>query len=1155
MVVLSSSILTTSLAIDLAVAVVKQVLDRYERSEVKLQLPSYDNLLERLKNTSNLKLDDGHVRSETEMNSVTGRISKLKDVAYLVEEVHDDYALEMLRKKLGAGRLRRVKGKLRNLKKGGFHKQMSERINDIVSMFDKLEKEANTVGLINQLKNERSAVSSSYDITYDYQKDLYQLRKHAAAPGSKYIGKELDRKKLVQLLCNHTANAPDFFRIIAIHGMGGLGKTTLARQIYEHEEVDKYFDKKKAWVCVFKNFVVHSLLKEMVEALTSRKCKLENTGAVMKILKTELKGKKFLLVLDDVWNNDKELWDSLGHELQIIGVLPGSVILITTRSKQVVDEAGAVYVHELKGLSTDDSWALLKYQVFPSETFSLPHISSFEDVGRKIGEKCKGVPLAIKGIGNMLKSMTKYPSEWESIQRSELWNLPQDNHNHIMPSLLLSYNRLPSATVKQCFAYCGVLPKGSLLDKDKLIYLWLSQGIVHKKGSSDTLKTGEYCFQNELLLWKDGDIQLTDGCSYMSYRHVICNSGKTAVAMETSAEANAMILKLRTVSVWNGVPNFDLLKSATYLRTLIMVKIGLTEVPPAIEHLRHLRYLDLSDNEIEKLPMWIGELYQLESIITSTFVLASKGSLRDLTSLQTLPRLELRDGKGWTIDELENLQVLTGEICIKRLDCVKNKQEATRAGLGSKEKILKLHLIWDYQKRSDKNNNDENVLDGLQPHPNIKSLNVTSFNGEKFPPWMMKMVVEQGILENLTEVELCSCYKCKDLPTLGQLRSLEILKLKNLDCVEGIGKEFYRNQPNTSLQASLFPALKRLHIYNLAKLKTWEQPPQDLASTKTAFPRLETLEIKGCPVLKIVPVLKFESLRHLSFEGLGHTEPLGIIRSSHSLKELKLSKMQNIKSLPLELDLNYSTLQTLEIHDCGDLTSFPIGIHQPFVYLKKITVSKCGALSFLPGDLFHGVSSLQELVLEDCKGLKRIPTSLTHCTSLERLRVKNCPSLENLVPDVVSKLQGLLELTIVQSGKLSLVLQSIRHLQCLRQLEIGGFEDDQDGTSNHSDMTPLSSSGSLRCLILRDFAKHYFLPPQLRFLTSIRHLHIESFAELEKIPVWISKLSCLETLELRSCYKLKDLPSDQNIRRLSCLKSLRIEDCPLLKKDMKVVGA
>ncbi|KAL2893096.1 putative disease resistance RPP13-like protein 1 [Bienertia sinuspersici] len=156
----------------------------------------------------------------------------------------------------------------------------------------------------------------------------------------------------------------------------GLGKTTLARHLYKHKENEKPFDGQKIWICVSENFNAENILKEMVESVTKTTRELKNTR------------KRLFLVLDDVWNDNKELWDSLKSELQRIGVLAGSVILITTRNDKVAKAACASDVHKLKGLSEDDGWALLKQQV----CFD----SSLDDVATRILDKCKGVPLAKK---------------------------------------------------------------------------------------------------------------------------------------------------------------------------------------------------------------------------------------------------------------------------------------------------------------------------------------------------------------------------------------------------------------------------------------------------------------------------------------------------------------------------------------------------------------------------------------------------------------------------------------------------------------------------------------------------------------------------------------------------------------------------------------
>uniref|UniRef100_A0A803LV32 Uncharacterized protein n=2 Tax=Chenopodium quinoa TaxID=63459 RepID=A0A803LV32_CHEQI len=1155
-------------------------------------------------------LDDLGTKSHEEKSQVVKLwLMKLKDVAYSADNILDDHAYELLCRKFEP---KKKIYKFFNISSSDnnpilFRFELSYRVKKIVSKLEKLEEEAQKMGL-KQVKLAREAVASSIfmDGGDQYIVNLNQVRKHAAASDYEFVGREIDQEKLLEVLCNPINNGD--LSTIAIVGIGGLGKTTLARRLYEHEKVDAHFNKKKVWICVSENFDIERLLKEMVESLTSGNCNVTNTGAVINKLQGELKEKKFLLVLDDVWNNNLELWDSFKNELQRIGDIAGSVVLITTRSIGVAEKARTVYTHKLEGLSENDGWALLKHNVFVSRM--LPSMtSSFEDVGRRIVEKCKGVPLALKAIRGLLQ-LKKHPSEWESIERSELWNLPQDDENYILPSLFLSFKNLPCLSLKQCFACSAIFRKDSLIDKGQLIALWLAQGFLHESGTSME-ETGEKYFQillnnsflqeeieddetGEIMLYKMHDL-VHDLAVYIwqkdllvwnaeatlhnsfDFRHLVINFGETEIEAKTPVGVN--IQKLRTVSFWGGVPRWDMLICAMYLRTLIMANIGLTEVSPAIGQLKHLRYLDLSYNPIKTLPDIICKLYQLQTlslqgckelkqlpqklhkmvslrhILTSDYVFASRG-LQQFTCLQTLPHLELRDGEGWTIDELEPLHQVMGLICIKGLEHVKGKEEARKVGLGRKCKVLKLSLSWAYVRAASSENTDEDVLGGLEPHPNITSLELASFKGMRFPSWIMKMAVNQrgslALLSNLTVVKIDYCSSCEQLPTLGLLPCLNILKLTFFHGMESIGNEFYvgdhdapvyQSRSGTSEQkcwpyatnlnaVQLFPALRHLLIWEFSRLATWKPPPLAIAST--AFPCLETLKVGGCPQLDSIPseIIKF---------------------NNGSLTSLKVYRLSEIKTLSQELP-NCTNLQRLEIWSCSKLESLPTGL-QSLVYLQILDIRDCLSLDSLPQYLFRGLSSLRELIIDGCTLLTRIPTSIQECTSLEYLRIKNCPLIEDPVPDL-SRLEGLVTLTAVNSGKLmTSVLRSISHLHCLKDLEIGGFEDEEEFRRCFSYITPSLSNQSLIRLTLRDCANVKLLPQKLQLiLTSIKYLIIQRFPALDQLPEWIGDLSSLEILEIWNCKVLKFLPSTEAMRRLTQLKSLQVGGCPLLKKRCQTQG-
>ncbi|XP_019107730.2 putative disease resistance protein RGA3 [Beta vulgaris subsp. vulgaris] len=1183
-----------SLAVD-AVKAVAQLVGAQAWEEISLAWGFQDHL-EKLKDKfldTQAFLEDVGSAMHAEKSRVVNRwLEKVKDVAYLADNIMDDYAYEILRRKLEVGKNISLK-KLRNLFSCNnnttvFRFRMTHKVLEILSKFDELDKEAHRIGL-RQVKLSREAITTaSYNEEYA---NLYQVRKHAAARAFDFVGRKDDEKKLLQMLCN-TTNMEGDLSTIAIFGIGGLGKTTLARRLYEHEVIDGHFGKKKVWICVSETFDIKRLLKEMLESLTSRRIDLSNTGAIIEKLREEFKGMKFLLVLDDVWNKNQELWDSLKSELQRIGDASGSVVFITTRSIEVATKAGAIYKHKLEGLSEDDGWALLKHKVFASET--LLNISEFEDIGRRIVMKCKGVPLAIKAMRGFLQSK-KHPSEWDSIVTSELWDLPQDHdENSILPSLLLSYNHLPSVSVKQCFAYCAIFPKDSKLKKHVLISLWMAQGFLHESKMSNLSctmeKVGERYFDvllNNSFLQEEEEVDVIGEISsykmhdllhdlaafiskkdlfvskavaeledIFSVRHIVINSGKEEITPEIPTKV--AIRNLRTISIWGGVPRWDSVISARYMRVLIMVDIGLKEIPPVIGQLIHLRYLDLSENYIKTLPESICKLYQLQTLrllhtiilcelpkelhrlenlrhIETTDYLSPSRGLRQLTSLQTLPHLKLRDGEGWTIDELGPLHQVRGKLYINGLEVVKNKEEARKAFLCRKDGISELKLEWESFwrciKGRDKNNLDEDVLDSLEPHPNIKSLSVSGFMGESFPSWIMTMVVKQrdvtSPLSNLARVELSDCKRCQQLPTLGQLPFLRILKLEEFESVECIGDGFYQSSTITATKLHdlgtagvLFRALRELYVKNFESLTSWMSPSPALVAT--AFPSLETLEIERCPLLKMVPAFNVRSLKHLELEDLGGAQPLDLIRYSHNLNSLSVHDILELQSLPQEL-LN-----------CTDL--------------QKLHISSCENLKYLPNEMSR---SLTELGIWGCPSLTCIPTSLGECTSLKSLSISDCPSIQGPLPDL-SKLQGLGELDLVDSGELmTSAAKWISHLHRLWGLEIGGFKDEEEFKHFLSSMTlPLTfiSNQSFTRLTLKACPNVKALPQQLQlFLTStLRILQIWQFHDLEGLPEWIGNFSSLERLILRECKNLKFLPSKQAMLRLCKLETFMVYACPLL---------
>ncbi|VAH12165.1 unnamed protein product [Triticum turgidum subsp. durum] len=233
------------------------------------------------------------------------------------------------------------------------------------------------------------------------------------------------------------------------------------------------------WVCVSDTFDVNSLAKSIVEA--SPKKNDDTDKPPLDRLKKLVSGRRYLLVLDDIWNN-KELhrWERLKVCLQLGGM--GSVVLTTTRDKRVSEIMGADRAaYNLNALEDRFIKEIIEARAFSSEKEKPAEL--VEMVG-EIVKRCSGSPLAATALGSVLRTKTSV-NEWKAVSsRSSICT----DETGILPILKLSYNDLPSH-MKQCFAFCALFPKDYKIDVKKLIQLWMANGLIpkHKEDSLETI--------------------------------------------------------------------------------------------------------------------------------------------------------------------------------------------------------------------------------------------------------------------------------------------------------------------------------------------------------------------------------------------------------------------------------------------------------------------------------------------------------------------------------------------------------------------------------------------------------------------------------------------------------------------------------------------
>ncbi|XP_059671036.1 putative disease resistance protein RGA1 [Cornus florida] len=222
---------------------------------------------------------------------------------------------------------------------------------------------------------------------------------HSFVCAEEVIGREEDKAAVVRLLLDNGLSFQENVSILPIVGIGGLGKTSLAQLVYNDEKVTQQFTM-KMWVCVSDVFNVKVIMGKIIESATCKKPENLQMDGMQDQLRKEIGGKKYLLVLDDVWNEDRDGWLKLRNLL--MGGARGSKILRTTRTTLVATITGTMPPYLLEGLSENESWSLFKKMAFKQgEEPESPHLVA---IGKEIAEKCGGVPLALRALGSLLFS-------------------------------------------------------------------------------------------------------------------------------------------------------------------------------------------------------------------------------------------------------------------------------------------------------------------------------------------------------------------------------------------------------------------------------------------------------------------------------------------------------------------------------------------------------------------------------------------------------------------------------------------------------------------------------------------------------------------------------------------------------------------------------
>jgi len=1123
-----------------------------------------DGLLEKLETTLrsvNVVLEDAEEKQVTKPD-VAKWLDDLKDAVYHADDILDEIATKALRLEVDA-EFQTAASKVRTrISTSSFFKKIEPKIKHVHKRLEFLAKQKKHMGLREGVGGESSK----------------RLPTTSLVQESDILGRNDDKEKIVNLLLSDDTSGGQMC-VIPIVGMGGVGKTTIAQIVYKDKRVNDHFDL-KAWVCVSDEFVVFRVTKTVLEAVTSSTCDIKDLNLLQVTLQEKLMGKKFLLVLDDVWNENYADWEVLCSPFK--SGAQRSMVIVTTRNEGVASIMRTVPTHHLKTLLEEDCWSLFAKHAFHDYNFDAR--PKLEVIGRQIVKKCKGLPLAAKTIGGLLRFKLDV-NEWEKILMSELWDSPI-NKTNILPALRLSYKYLPSH-LKQCFAYCSMFPKDYALKKDQVVLLWMAEGFLEEtknkpmeeigheyfldlasrslfEQSSDdksgfvmhdlvndlaTFVSGQFTFRLE----DDHSQEIVDKTRHFSYvrRRRYDNFKKFESLCETTRLHTFLPLKLSPgynfFFLTKRVP-LDLLPKLRCLRVLSLSHYqNMTELPESIDKIKHLRYLNISFTAIKRLPDSICKLCNLQTLnlsgckdfsvlpremrklsnlrhldISGTAIKEMPMQLGRLKRLQTLTKFIVSKHSGSSIEELGNLANLRGKLSILELQNVGSPTDALRACLKDRKYLEELVLEWN---ALDANISECQiyVLDNLRPHSNLKSLTINNYGGEILPDW-----VRHHSFSNITSFRLKNCNNCQNLPPLGQLPCLQDFSVFGFKRVVKVDREFYGSD---SSAVKPFGSLK---ILRFGRMLNWEEWSSFGAENEDgAFPKLEELYIDNCPKLRGGLPVHLPSLAKFEI---------------HECPQL-------VASLP-----KAPVVRELKVRDCNKvlLKEFP-------TKLRKLVIGGFGALESLPKGKVASNNCLQELQIWECIKLE-LPT---HFSSLKTTRLSGCQSLKSFPLNLFPKLcnidilgcMNLESFTVSEQHGRDLVTLRIYISSCPKFVSFpkGGIRapDLSSFTVTFSSLETLSLSG---CDSLKSFPLDLF--PKLYYIFIFRCKNLESFTISEQhgcdlVTLHIDISSCpnfvsfpkggirapnLSSFTVFNCESLRSLPDKMDVL-LPSLNYFHIRHC------------
>ncbi|KAL6842891.1 hypothetical protein ACP4OV_027204 [Aristida adscensionis] len=686
------------------------------------------------------------------------------------------------------------------------------------------------------------------------------------------VGTEEKSGELVRLLM---APEQKKVRVVSIVGFGGLGKTTLAKIVYDR--LKRQF-KCGAFVSLSLNPNMVNVFSQMLHQLGHNKCGATwNETQLIDELRKFLSGQRYFIVIDDIWSI--AVWNKIQYALTENE--RGSRVIMTTRKLDVAKQASMVY--PLKALSHSDSRKLFNLRIYGSEDKCPP--KELAGVSEGILKKCGGVPLAIITIASLLaskKRMDHTHRYWSKVYRSMGSGL--ENSPDVMDMrriLSVSYYDLPPH-LKACLLYLSLYPEDSLIDAETLIWKLVGEGFLCKEQGRFMYEVGED-FVNELvnrnmiqpqtvdpdnivtsfrlhdmvldlITWlsnEDHFLTTLDGQRSLHAEHKIrrlslqtsneddfkqlsVTSFTHVRSLTVSAEAFNLLPSLSTFPILRVLDlsgckqvinqHFRDMCNLFHLRYLELRSTSITEIPKEIGNLQFLQVLDMGWTGIEELPSTFVHLQQLMYLCIDNLVRIPNGfgNLKYMQALAVHIDVEsptmMHDLQGLTELRLVKLQFYNWDKCYKKhfLQWLSN--------------MVSLKHLEVYGCNGDLDSHSERLSPGPQQLQNIHMVcSIIS----AVPRWMSSLSALSSIsitLQTLGE---------EDLQLLGRMPSLSSLSVKVEQPTQG------REKKLVICNRYPFRCLKKLSILQTMEVAFAPGAMENLKTLHFAFELRQIMEQFG----------------------------------------------------------------------------------------------------------------------------------------------------------------------------------------------------------------------------------------------------------------------------------------------------------------------